>query len=259
MKTEFLLTLSLLGAGCQSANPPPKSVSLLPRSAMPTASAGLRVPETIRTYAVGAYVDPDDESVRHDAHLIHRIEKPSRWNLAPAVPEPASPLPAPVTLTPLPLPAPILTPLLPPTLPLAPSVTPVPPTPSLPAPPIAVAVAPTAAPEPALAIESVLTPNADGVIDLAAVEPSLSDDDANPFALRAQTPAAFREINLRVSGVFLGAISGALVNDRPLLIGESADSLTLVRVEPDAAVFRADTRQLRAPVSGKPVLIRLAR
>lgn len=262
MKTNLLLALSLLCAGCQSSNPPPKSVSPSPRPATHTAPIGLRVPETIKTYAVGAYVDPDDESVRHDAHLIHRLEKPTRWNLTPHAPEPVPLPPAQATLTPLPPPTPIVTPIPPPTPRVAPidvsSAMPVitPPVSPIPAPIVATSAQP-ASPAPTQPAEPILTPNADGVIDLAALEQSVADD-ANPFAVRAQTPGALREISVRVSGVFLATTSGALVNDRPLLIGESAESLILFRVEPDAALFRTGTRQVRVPVSGRPVVVRFA-
>lgn len=100
--------------------------------------------------------------------------------------------------------------------------------------------------------------NADGVIDLAALEQSSRDDDFNPFAVRSSPPGAARELSVRVGGVFSGARSGALVNDRPLLIGDATESLTLTRVETDAAVFRLGTQLLRVPVSAKPVQIRFA-
>lgn len=265
MKTELLVALSLACTGCQISNPTQKNVSPAARVVLPVASVGLRVPDTIKTYAVGAYVDPDDGSVRHDAHLIHRLEKPARWNLAAPTSDSPSTVSVPVAPTPLPPPAPILTPILPSTPPISPTntaaapaiITPPAQPPSAPA--NAMTGIPQTALEPDRSVESILTPNADGVIDLAAPEQSLIDDDANPFAVRAQGPGAIREISLRVGGVFAGPSAGALVNDRPMLIGETVESFDLVRVESDAAVFRAGTRLLRVPVNAKPSFVRLAR
>ena len=100
-------------------------------------------------------------------------------------------------------------------------------------------------------------PNADGLIDLAALAHS-PDDDTNPFAVRVRPPDSIREISLRVRGVIGGAAPGALINDRAVLIGESVESLTLEHVETDAALFRSGDRLLRLPVSATAVRIRLA-
>lgn len=266
MKTEFFVTLLVLLTGCQTTRPRPAPARQSPPPIAAFAPVGIRSPETIKTYAVGAYVDPDDESVRHEAHLIHRLERPSNWNLTPAALERGSASPTSVALTPLVPPPPALTPILTPAAPTAPSTVasaiPVitPPASTVTTPPVVVRPSAPVTPPPAqlTASEPILTPNADGAIDLAALEHATADDDSNPFAVRSQPPSAIRELSVRVGGVFSGDQSGALVNDRPLLIGDSTESLTLTRVESDAAVFRVGTRLLRLPVSAKPVQVRLA-
>ncbi len=218
------------------------------------------MPETVTTYAVGAYVDPEDEGVRHEPHLIQRLEHSARWNLAPAAAE-AAPVPsAPPPVSSITPPEPIVTPLsavpptLPPKNPEVPAVgaVPPPPAPDAPLPPVAIATpGPTDS-------EPVLMPNADGVIDLAAVDSSADSDEANPFTVRSLPADAIRELSLRIGGVLSGNQPGALVNDRPVMVGDAIESLTLVRVELDAAVFRAGTRLLRLPVSAQAIRVRLA-
>lgn len=50
----------------------------------------LRSGEVIKKYYVGAYVDPAHPNVRHDPHIVERIEQSSRWNLRPNIPVVAS-------------------------------------------------------------------------------------------------------------------------------------------------------------------------
>ncbi len=50
----------------------------------------LRSGEVVKKYYVGSYVDPSHPNVRHDPHMIERIEQKSRWNLRPNVPVAAS-------------------------------------------------------------------------------------------------------------------------------------------------------------------------
>ena len=112
---------------------------------------------------------------------------------------------------------------------------------------------------PAAAVEPALMPNSDGVIDLAAVlTDSKEGDEVNPFAVRSLPPDAVREITLRVNGLIHGATPCALVNGRTVQPEEAVEALTLVRVEPDVAVFRHGPHLLRLPVSDQPVRVRLA-
>ena len=102
-------------------------------------------------------------------------------------------------------------------------------------------------------------PNTDGVIDLTALDATAKTDDPNPFAVRTPAPDATRELTIRLGGVIGGAQPGALVNNRAVFVGESVDSLTLVRIESDAAIFRMGERHLRVPVAATGVRIRFNR
>lgn len=253
--TLCLSTVALLLGGCQSPS------AITPRFApapSPAINAGaVRVPETIRTYTLGAYVDADDPNVRHAAHEIHRIEQPARWQLAApperrasAAPPPPPPLPAPApTLTVVPPSPPIL-----PSLPVASSPPPDALTPPLP--PAAVATPVVELPPPELV--PALTPNADGLVDLTAPEASREPDDINPFAVRATATNPPREIKFVVSGLVGGPTPGAIINGVPLKVGEPIESLILERVEAESVLLRGGERCVRLPVSASPYRLRLA-
>lgn len=116
-------------------------------------------------------------------------------------------------------------------------------------------VAPPGQPAPS---EPTLTPNADGVIDLAAVKADAKPGEpVNPFALRAVPAEAVREITLHVAGILAGAVPCAVINDRLVQTGESVESLAVERIEPDAVWLRYAGQRLRLPVSEKPVRVRL--
>ena len=104
-----------------------------------------------------------------------------------------------------------------------------------------------------------LSPNAEGVIDLAAIAAQpIQGEEVNPFAIRSLPTDAVREITLHVSGLIQGPAPCALVNGRPVEPGETIETLTLTRIEPGAALFRHGPHLLRLPVSEKPVRLRLA-
>src|SRR5882757_1802691 len=46
----------------------------------------VRVGETMKSYPVGRYVDPQDSNVMHEAHVVYRKEAGSSWNLNPNAP-----------------------------------------------------------------------------------------------------------------------------------------------------------------------------
>ena len=46
----------------------------------------VRVGETLKSYPVGRYIDPQDPSVMHEAHVVYRKEAGSSWNLHPNAP-----------------------------------------------------------------------------------------------------------------------------------------------------------------------------
>jgi hypothetical protein len=45
--------------------------------------AAVRYPDTVRSYYFGRYVDPSDNLVMHEKHVIYRVEENSRWDLHP--------------------------------------------------------------------------------------------------------------------------------------------------------------------------------
>jgi hypothetical protein len=125
--------------------------------------------------------------------------------------------------------------------------------------PAPVAIAPPPAPplQPVPA-EPMLTPNADGVIDLAAVAADAGPGEAvNPFAVRAVSAGAAREVTLHVSGILAGKTPCAVINERLVQTAETVESFTVERIEPDAVWLRYAGQRLRLPVSEKPARVRL--
>lgn len=245
MKTLLPLILTLL-VGCQSSPPLVTAPGPLPL-AESAQRADARIPAVVGHYTLGAYVDPDNELIRHEAHAIQRLEAESRWDLRPITPLVALNLPQAVD--------PDAVSVAPdePVVPVKPSetakeqvATQVQPA----APPRALPLAPSLPEIPAIA------PNADGVIDLSVVARDPSEE-ANPFAVRAAEQETSREIALAVGGLIHGAAPCALINGRSVEPGETIESLTVVRLEPDAVLFQHAGRYLRVPVTDKPVRVRL--
>lgn len=245
MKTLLPLILTLL-VGCQSSPPLVTAPGPLPL-AESAQRADARIPAVVGHYTLGAYVDPDNELIRHEAHAIQRLEAESRWDLRPITPLVALNLPQAVD--------PDAVSVAPdePVVPVKPSetakeqvATQVQPA----APPRALPLAPSLPEIPAIA------PNADGVIDLSVVARDPSEE-ANPFAVRAAEQETSREFALAVGGLIHGAAPCALINGRSVEPGETIESLTVVRLEPDAVLFQHAGRYLRVPVADKPVRVRL--
>jgi hypothetical protein len=243
----LLPLISIFVSGCQTrqaaVNPAP-----LPAAEIPT-GPDARIASVIGHYTLGAYVDTDNALIRHEAHAIQRIETPPRWDLR-TVPEERPAAPTPTFSGPT-----LPTEKAPPAA--AEPSTPPPPTnastsiaaPSLPLPPVEARrdAEPVAA----------LTPNADGFVDLTLLA-SAPDSEINPFAVRSVRTDATREISFVLGGVVHGAVPCALINGSPVQAGETVDSLTLVSLEADAALFRRDDRLIRIPVAAKPVRVRVA-
>ena len=93
MKKLYLLPLLFLTA-CATRRPP--ALVLRPQQPPPTTdNSAVRYPEVVRAYHVGRYVDPNNDSVMHEQHVVYRVEENTRWNLHPG-PAGGSPLaPAP--------------------------------------------------------------------------------------------------------------------------------------------------------------------
>ena len=79
MKTYYLIPLMFLSA-CSTT---PK-VTLRPQSPPPaTDNSAVRYPEVVRAYHFGRYVDPNDDLVMHEQHVVYRVEENTRWDLRP--------------------------------------------------------------------------------------------------------------------------------------------------------------------------------
>lgn len=82
---------------CASCESPPKTAAVPAPPAPTTAPVSgtdldlanvekIRVSETLKSYPVGRYVDPQDPNVMHEAHVVYRKEAGASWNLNPNAP-----------------------------------------------------------------------------------------------------------------------------------------------------------------------------
>lgn len=100
-KTNLILLCVAVGfaAGCETLPTKPATTPPLPLpSASPTVAPvsgtdldqgnveKIRVSETLKSYPVGRFVDPNDPSVMHEAHVVYRKEAGASWNLNPNAP-----------------------------------------------------------------------------------------------------------------------------------------------------------------------------
>ncbi|MGH7977854.1 MAG: hypothetical protein ACREE6_00660 [Limisphaerales bacterium] len=104
MKPYCLIPLIFLSA-C-SATP---KLTLRPQAPPPaTDNSAVRYPEVVRAYHFGRYVDPNDDLVMHEQHVVYRVGENTRWDLRPAsaasdVFFPAAPSPQDAAFSPLPV------------------------------------------------------------------------------------------------------------------------------------------------------------
>ncbi len=57
-------------------------LTLRPQSPPPaTDNSAVRYPEVVRAYHFGRYVDPNDDLVMHEQHVVYRVEENTRWDL----------------------------------------------------------------------------------------------------------------------------------------------------------------------------------
>jgi hypothetical protein len=102
MKRLIALLPAIFLAAC--ASQPPKKIVIVPAiesSHFAAPNSNLRIPEQIREYRFGRYIDPGDRSVMHEAHPVYRVERANTWNLRPergsgtaSLPEPSQSFPA---------------------------------------------------------------------------------------------------------------------------------------------------------------------
>lgn len=102
MKTDVLVACAAVAlcAGCTTLQTKPETVAAAPPPAViapevaPVSGTDLdqsnaenvRVGESLKSYPVGRYVDPNDSNVMHEAHVVYRKEAGSSWNLNPNAP-----------------------------------------------------------------------------------------------------------------------------------------------------------------------------
>jgi len=90
MKPFHLIPLIFLTA-CSTT---PK-LTLQPLSPLATTDdSAVRYPEIVNAYHIGRYVDPNDDLVMHEQHVVYRVEENTRWNFHPGPADgvvPASP------------------------------------------------------------------------------------------------------------------------------------------------------------------------
>ena len=91
MKPYHLILLMFLPA-CSTA--PKLTLQPQPQAAAIDESA-IRYPEIVRAYHLGRYVDPDDDLVMHEQHVVYRVEENSRWNFHSGPAEGVVPAPVP--------------------------------------------------------------------------------------------------------------------------------------------------------------------
>ena len=79
MKTFYLIPLLFLSA-CSTA---PKLVLRPQQPPVTTDNSAVRYPEVVRAYHFGRYVNPNDDLVMHEQHVVYRVEENTRWNFHP--------------------------------------------------------------------------------------------------------------------------------------------------------------------------------
>ena len=82
MKHILPLAFALALTAC--ATRPPKAIVITPSSRRVADASTVRLPERVREYRFGRYVDPGDRSVMHDSHPVYRVEDSAAWNLRPS-------------------------------------------------------------------------------------------------------------------------------------------------------------------------------
>ena len=119
---------------------------------------------------------------------------------------------------------------------------------------------PAAQPAPAGA-ERVVVPNADSVIDLAALASADSPGALpNPFLVRFRPAAAVREISIAVNAVLVPSNAGdacAIINGELYSPGDRFSGLTVASIDGERIDLRSDGLRLAIPVTDRPVVLRV--
>ncbi len=254
MKAKLLLLVcgSLL-AGCQTPRPvikplpdplpmrekPANYAEHAPASVTPTVTVSVAPPSARNAEELARQSQVIEALIAQNDALTARLRQLERDGAASNAGAAAIPVPAAT-------PAPPVSAISPTTPPLSAS------TPSA-APSRAPTDTPATALPPPAPEKPLLTPNADGVIDVTALDPTPPGAPLNPFAVRAPSADAGREITLRVQGIVTGEKPCAIVNDRVVECGQRIESLQLNRLLPDALVLGGDGFDLNLPLGATKV------
>ena len=110
---------------------------------------------------------------------------------------------------------------------------------------------------------AVVSPNADGILDLtAAPVPQDPDPLPNPFRVRYRPRMQVREISLQIGLILVGRHpedASAVINGKLYSPGDLFEGLPIASITPDTIEFRQDKLLLRVPVEDRPVTLRLLR
>ena len=109
----------------------------------------------------------------------------------------------------------------------------------------------------------IISPNADGVLDVAgAGEPMEDDRIPNPFRVRYHPKPQTRDISLAIDLVLVGdkpADSSAMINDRLYSPGDTLEGMSIVAIGAETIELRQGKLLVRVPVEDKPAVLRLPR
>lgn len=82
-----LLLLPLVIAACQTPEPIIETPVIVADTTGNTIAQNqiskIRTSEQLKAYRINPYQDPNNPNIRHDAHMITRIEQSAAWNLRP--------------------------------------------------------------------------------------------------------------------------------------------------------------------------------
>lgn len=107
-------------------------------------------------------------------------------------------------------------------------------------------------------VDNIIEPNAEGLIDLTAIENAgAPNDTVNPFTVRTAPGDQPRDVSLKVGGIIQGATPCALVNERLVQKGDRIETFTVEEISTAAVIVRSGPHRLRLPVSPVPTRIRL--
>ena len=88
MKYLVSLLVVCLSAGCATRkDSAPKNAAVVPGTTLPAKRmASVRTPESMKSYSVGRYTDPNYPDEMHERHTVYRREQSPDWNYLPDPP-----------------------------------------------------------------------------------------------------------------------------------------------------------------------------